>query len=654
MMLALLFPLDGFLLYLLWRCLLQGRDWRESILAAFVTMGVIISVSTEVLGAFHAITGIAIRALWLAILLISLLLLFWQRAKIFIQHSTVKIGGRFAWTVFFIISFYLLVTLFIALYAPPNTNDSLGYHMSRVMHWIVDRSVAFYATPIDRQLWMPPFAEYSILHLFLLAGSDRFVNLVQWFSMAGSVIAVTLIAGQIGVKPRGQWFAALFIVTLPMGILQSTSTQTDYIVGFWSLCVFYYVLTECRRYISGGKAGLSLNTIFLGFSFSLAVFTKGTVYVVVFTMFLFLLIVLIWKHLWKVLAAMALLGVVCVCMLNTALWLRNYSIYRSILGPIDSITSSGYDPRLIISTALKDATNQLALPVGPGNKVMLLVVNKIHEIMGININDPRSSLNEYRIRFSTHEDFAGNPGQFLFWILSVLLISLLSIGGLFYAHLRHGSVLKKMVDDFPRPSFLVISYTLILITGYFLFALLFKWQSYNSRLLLPWMIAIGPLAGWVSDAIRPRFVFGLLALLFVIAGFRYLLANPSRPLISVAENKSILLASRTEVQFYNSPEIRDGLISVIVAAKSYDCGSIGLELDPGTPEYLIWYLLAANHEPVDQVENISSTLETNKWIDVTYRPCVIICNECTVAEEMGYQKIYNRDLFQLYVSPHRK
>jgi len=285
---------------------------------------------------------------------------------------------------------------------------------------------------------------------------------------------------------------------------------------------------------------------------------------------------------------------------------------------------------------------------------MLLVVNKIHEIMGININDPRTSLDEYRIRYSTHEDFAGNPGQFLFWILSILFVLILMIGGLFYAHLRPGSAIRKMLDVFPRPSFLVISYTLILITGYFLFAVLFKWQSYNSRLLLPWMITVGPLAGWVSDAIQPRIVLGLLALLFAIAGLRYLLANPSRPLISVAGNESILLASRTEVQFYNSPEIRDGLISVIVAAKSYDCGSIGLELDPGTPEYLIWYLLAANHEPVDQVENISSTLETNKMIDLAYRPCVIICNECTVAEELGYQKIYNRDLFQLYVNPQRK
>jgi 4-amino-4-deoxy-L-arabinose transferase-like glycosyltransferase len=225
----------------------------------------------------------------------------------------------------------------LALIAPPNTHDSLQYHMSRVMHWIVNHSVDFYATSIDRQLWMPPFAEYSILHLYLLAGNDWFVNLVQWFSMAGSVVAVTLIAGQIGVKPRGQWFAALFTLTLPIGILQSTSTQTDYAAAFWTMCVFYYILLESQQILFNKKAGFSINSILIGLSFSLGVLTKGTVYAIVFPLFVYFLIVLIQKHLWKVITGMVLLGSMCTLTLNGPIWLRNYSIYRSILGSIFSV-----------------------------------------------------------------------------------------------------------------------------------------------------------------------------------------------------------------------------------------------------------------------------------------------------------------------------
>jgi hypothetical protein len=143
--------------------------------------------------------------------------------------------------------------------------------------------------------------------------------------------------------------------------------------------------------------------------------------------------------------------------------------------------------------------------------------------------------------------------------------------------------------------------------------------------------------------------------LFAIGGLRYLLANPSRPLISVGENTSILLASRTEVLFYNSPEIRDDYISVVAAAKDYDCGSIGLELDSSTPEYLIWDILSANHMPIDQVENILSTPETSPLVDPAYRPCVVFCNICTlILKDNNYQEVYNRGSLELFVNLFRQ
>jgi 4-amino-4-deoxy-L-arabinose transferase-like glycosyltransferase len=619
-------------------------------------MGILITLSTELLGAIHALSDIAIRFFWLAMLAVNLILVYRFRRKITFRPFSLKNRGRFEWAILFVISAYFLITLFIALVAPPNTNDSLQYHMSRVMHWIVNRSVEFYATPIDRQLWMPPFAEYSILHLFLLAGNDRFVNLVQWFSMAGSAIVVTLIAGQIGVKPKGQWFAALFAVTIPMGILQSTSTQTDYVAGFWCLCVIFLVLSECRKYISGGKAGITFNFILLGFSLSLGVLTKGTVYAFVFPIFFGFIIFLIWKRLWKSIPGMVLIGGVCVFILNAPAWLRNYSIYNSILGPgTGSLGSSTYAPETVLSTALKDATNQLALPVGPGNKAMYIVVTKIHQILGIDINDPRTTLDDYRIRFSYHEDFAGNPGHFLFWILSAVLVSIFFVIKVSTPHLRTGSKLRQVFKNYIQPINWAFCYNFILMAGYFLFALLFKWQSYNSRLLLPLLIAVAPLAGWVSDAIRLRIVPVILMALFAIGGLRYLLANPSRPLISVYENESILLASRTDVLFYNSPEIRDDYISVVTATKYYDSGSIGLELDSNTPEYLIWYILAANHLPINQVENILSTPETSRLIDPTYQPNVVFCNICTlIMKEKNYHEVYNKGSLELFVNSSRQ
>jgi 4-amino-4-deoxy-L-arabinose transferase-like glycosyltransferase len=648
-MLALLFPLEGFLLYKIWRCMFSNRDWREAILATYVTMGVLITLSTEALGIFHAITGTAIQSFWGSIIIITLFLFFKVRTRKILNPFSFKMNTRFEWGILFTISIYFFITLIIALIAPPNTNDSLQYHMSRVMHWIVNHSVDFYATSIDRQLWMPPFAEYSILHLYLLAGNDWFVNLVQWFSMAGSVVAVTLIAGQIGVKPRGQWFAALFTLTLPIGILQSTSTQTDYAAAFWTMCVFYYILLESQQILFNKKAGFSINSILIGLSFSLGVLTKGTVYAIVFPLFVYFLIVLIQKHLWKVITGMVLLGSMCTFTLNGPIWLRNYSIYRSILGPgVDFLGSSNYDPRLIFSTALKNATNQLALPVGPGNKALYLVLVKFHDIIGLDINDPRITSDEFRIRFSRNEDIAGNPGHFLFWIFSSVFISILIIQKRsLFLHKQTKVKSIHVINKHPLQMDRVFSYVLILIAGFFLFAL-FKWQSVNTRLLLPWLIAIGPMAGWVSDAIQRRMLLVILTASFSIIGLPYLVANPSRPLFRVGENESILLASRTEVQFYNSPEIRDDLISVVMAAKDYDCGSIGLELDSNTSEYLIWYLLVKSKQPIYRMENLITTSETRHLIDPSFRPCLVFCNICTISKEKGYQLLYNRGSFTVY------
>src|SRR5262249_13186492 len=67
--------------------------------------------------------------------------------------------------------------------SPPNNWDSMTYHLSRVEHWTQNKSIAYYPTNIPRQLHQNPGAEFVLLHLRLLSGSDRLFNLLQLFSM---------------------------------------------------------------------------------------------------------------------------------------------------------------------------------------------------------------------------------------------------------------------------------------------------------------------------------------------------------------------------------------------------------------------------------------------------------------------------------------
>ena len=129
------------------------------------------------------------------------------------------------------------VTLMLALVCPPNNWDSQTYHLPRIEHWIQNGSLEFYRTHIERQLDLPGFAEVLLLPLRLLGGGDRLLNLLQWLAGAGSVLLVGRIAALLGVSRRGVALARLAAVTLPIGILESSSTQNDLVVTFFLLCM---------------------------------------------------------------------------------------------------------------------------------------------------------------------------------------------------------------------------------------------------------------------------------------------------------------------------------------------------------------------------------------------------------------------------------
>ena len=109
----------------------------------------------------------------------------------------------------------------------------------------------------------------------VLSGGDQWANLVQWFSMFGSVVGVSLIAKQLGADIRGQVLAAVIAVTIPMGILQASSTQNDYVTAFWLVCLVYYIL----RFKEQPRCA---NAVGVGASLGLALLTKGTAYLYAF------------------------------------------------------------------------------------------------------------------------------------------------------------------------------------------------------------------------------------------------------------------------------------------------------------------------------------------------------------------------------------
>ena len=71
------------------------------------------------------------------------------------------------------------LTELVAFIAPPNTWDTMAYHMARVAHWAQNGTVRHYPIPYLPQLYHPPWAEFAITHFQLLSGGDRFANAVS-------------------------------------------------------------------------------------------------------------------------------------------------------------------------------------------------------------------------------------------------------------------------------------------------------------------------------------------------------------------------------------------------------------------------------------------------------------------------------------------
>ena len=213
-------------------------DIRATLLSAGVVWAVLLVVITEFLSLPSAMSRTTLACGWTATTLVAgLLVALHVRRSAGLTGWTLARPSLASLVMALPIVVVLLGTGLSALAGWPSQWDSMVYHLSRVDHWIQNGGVSFYPTHIVRQLHSPPWAEFAILHLTVLSGDERWANLVQWFSMLGSLAGVSLIAQHLAATPRGQIFSALFCATLPMGILQASGTQNDYVSAFWLVCM---------------------------------------------------------------------------------------------------------------------------------------------------------------------------------------------------------------------------------------------------------------------------------------------------------------------------------------------------------------------------------------------------------------------------------
>ena len=344
----------------------------------------------------------------------------------------------------------------------------MAYHLPRVAMWINNHNVGFFPTANYTQLIYGAFAEYSIMHTMLLWGNDRLANMVQFFSFVGCAIAVSYIVKVLGGNRRSQVLAALLSLTIPEGILEASGAMNTYSAAFW-------IATTTAFLLAFNKDASWLNTICVGLAAGLAIFTKGTTYIIL----PFIVLACWWmgSRASRILfLKRSVIFLALILAINVPQYLRNYEFDGSPLGvPLNygevHLTVQDIGIRSTAANILRNISFHVGTPVDSVNVKIERVFRGAMRMIGVDPDDTRQ-MNWPGEKFvvnhtSFNEMLAGNPFHF-FLLLTAL--------GLFFV-------------NFKRPeNRLMIWYSMGLIAAFVAFSAIIKWHRWSSRFELSFFV----------------------------------------------------------------------------------------------------------------------------------------------------------------------
>jgi 4-amino-4-deoxy-L-arabinose transferase-like glycosyltransferase len=608
-----------------------AESWREALLVVAIFNGLCLAAVTEILSVFSALTAPSLVLIW-GIGLACQAPLWW---RVFRNLRTTKQRiARIGWVDGSLLAAAVAIlawTAFIALVAPPNNFDSMTYHMSRVAHWRQNQTIAFYPTHIERQLSFPPFAEFVVAHLVIVSGGDRLANLVQWFSLLGCALGISLVAGQFGAGRRGQILSALFGLTLPMAILQASSTQNDLVVSFWLVCFCYFSLRFVQNHgwplaaAAGGALGLAL-------------LTKATAYI--FAPGLLCAIILTGRRTWTRGATLKLGGVCLLAVaLSTPYYSRNMSTFGHPFGSEGRRALADLSVRTTVANLVRGVAAHLDVPP---NRFRLAdrahaLADRVDWALGLR---PYGSeleaplvrrVGDWRINLVS-DDLAGAP-------LHLLVMIPVLVGCVLWRSRPAGTI---------DPRFFILG----LLVSIVLFSALLIWMPFSVRFHMTLFLLAAPLVGAAFARVPDRRLVVGLGLLLMAQSTYPLLGNVRRPLVGP---RSILRLPRG-IQYFSALDRadRDGLAGAIGLLHTRADAVLGLLIGADSYEYPYWALLPGVQRRTTRVCHVAVTNLSRR--SEQERPCVptVVVSDRATAQTLTiggvlYAAAWHNGRFVVYV-----
>ncbi|MGK2949217.1 MAG: hypothetical protein ACSLFP_11625, partial [Acidimicrobiales bacterium] len=467
----------------------------------------------------------------------------------------------------------------------PNNADSLVYHLTRVAHWAQAGSVAHYATHYTAQLELAPLHELNLLHLHVLAGTDRLDGFVQLAAFAVAVVGVAEIARLLGAAKETQVLAAVIAAATPSLVLEATSTQNNLFAAALGLGLVMMMLAWEPLTRPTAPA------LLLGLAAGLTVLTKGT------TVPLLAPIAAVlgarvavaeakatsWSAVGRRVVQVGLVAAVAALLVTGPFVLRNQRLFDSTTGPVTRGTmAEEVAPRWAVANALRNTA--LHFRIGDGDSGLRtdtsrIVLGGLREAyawidppaddtgFGLSPGQDAFERRDYT-EFERNEDYGASP-----WIIVTLVVTAP------IAVVRW----RRRAPEATTAALLLLAGGV----GFLAFSATTKWTLYGARYQLP-LLVLAPALIAVSLAAVHRNLLRGVAVLLLVAGLPSLLDSWARPLLDRRTSTNELeayIAPRPagDLPFVTGAEAT-GLRDAVVATGCTQVGVGGWIL----VEYLLW------------------------------------------------------------------
>lgn len=582
-------------------------------------------VSTEILSLFKILAAFPMFVVWIVFICVNLVYIFRREKSIikFHYNDSIKQIVKNPWLYYFLWGTIMIVMAYLT---PPYNQDSMAYHLPRVMHWVQSRSLSHFSCHYGLQVTAPVFGEYLTLHNFILSGySDKFLCLMQCFAMLLNGVLIAQISRMLGCNRKWIITSVVVFISLPIVYGEALNTQVDLILSviILSFVVFILYISQNRLTVLWDSSFKKI-VICLGITAGLAFLTKYTAAFILLPFCIWLLVICIKA---KVPRGKLFVYILLFCFFGGSIFFPEaVRLFRSF-GTLftDSVSSnqlvSTFDPRLIFVCLVKNVMSNLAgRYIYSSREILTSGIEGLASVLKVDATDPRISLRNY-INFNSpflYNHDASN-GQLIVILLIFCLIVLL-----------YRKILSAVKREKPNLGIDNGAYIGVSFLSFFAFLALLKYTENRARYEISFFAILSPAICYLLQNLlknESQIAIRAIAITFAVVEILSLTVYHSRVIVTLGKRPDA---------YFGGTNMKEGyrVCCDYIADQGYQ--TVGI-INRYIYQYPIWMMLDGK---VSRIEDVNVTNATNLREDMSFIPDCIWCIDYAERPNDGEVKVH--------------